>query len=123
MDNTTTVVNCKKREFDIYIGRPHSCHPLPEFANYRYHFGNPFVIPRDGQRKTVIKKFEKWIRGEDYKGLEPKRRKWILGNLYRLRNKRLGCFCSPKVCHGDIYIKLITELSRKRKNLLNTNGE
>lgn len=120
MNNTTTVVNCTKEPYDVYIGRPFGPYKPPEEGGWQLHFGNPFYLRRDGNRKTVIKKFEKWIRGKEYKVLEPKRRRWILQNLYRLRNKRLGCFCSPKACHGDIYVKLIEELSRKRKNLLNT---
>lgn len=126
MNNATTVVNCRNEKFDIYIGRPSFGGTLPktffppEFGTYTLHFGNPFVIRRDGNRETVINKFEKWIRGEAYPKLYPKRRKWILQNLYRLKNKRLGCFCSPKACHGDIYIKLITELNGERTNLLKT---
>ena len=120
MNNKTEVVNCKKEEYDIYIGRPFGPYKPPEFGGYQLHFGNPFHIRRDGNRKTVITKFEKWIRGEDYKRLYPKRKIWILKNLYRLKNKRIGCFCSPKACHGDIYVKLIIELNGERNNLLKT---
>ena len=120
MDNITRVVNCRYEEYDIYIGRPSSKYPPPEFGNWRCHFGNPFVISRDGNRKTVVDKFERWLRGKAYKVAEPERRKWILKNLYRLKNKKIGCFCTPKLCHGNIYVKLIKELSRKRENLLKT---
>lgn len=116
----TEVVNCRTEQYDIYIGRPNSNCPPPEFGTWELHFGNPFILKRDGNRKTVIEKCKKWIEGKKYKVVEPKRRKWILKNLYQLRNKRLGCFCSPKACHGDIYVKLIKELSRPRKNLLKT---
>ena len=120
MNNKTIVVNCKKEEFDIYIGRPYDGLPPPEFGTWLLHFGNPFIIRRDGNRNTTITKFEKWIRGEDYKRLYPERRKWILKNLCKLKDKRLGCFCKPKPCHGDIYVKLIEELCKPRKNLLKT---
>ena len=120
MNNETKVVNCIKDFYDIYIGRPGALYGPPEFGSWEYHFGNPFIIPRDGQRITTIKKFEKWVRGKEYKVVEPKRRKWILKNLYRLKNKRLGCYCSPKTCHGDIYLKLIRELNGERNNLLKT---
>ena len=116
----TTVVNVKKEEYDIYIGRPSSTYHHPEFGTWSLHFGNPFIIRRDGNRKTVIKKFEKWIKGEDYKRLYPERRKWILKNLCKLKGQRLGCFCKPKACHGDIYIELIEELCRPKENLLKT---
>ena len=119
-ENKTKVVNCIRDFFDIYIGRPGALYGPPEFGSWEHHFGNPFSLKKDGNRTTVIKKFEKWIRGKEHKVVEPKRRKWILKNLYRLKNKRLGCYCSPKACHGDIYVKLIEELSRKRKNLLKT---
>ena len=122
MNNETKVVNCIHDFFDIYIGRPGALHGPPEFGSWECHFGNPFLLKRDGNRKTVIRKFEEWIREKEYKVVEPKRRKWILKNLHKLKNKMLGCYCSPLACHGDIYLKLIKELNRKRNNLLNTNG-
>ncbi len=81
------VVHCKKESYDIYIGRPSK-------------WGNPFSIGKDGTRSEVIKKYE------DYILSNPK----LLKDLHELKGKTLGCWCSPKSCHGDILIKLVSEL-------------
>lgn len=80
------VVHCKKEPYDIYIGRPSK-------------WGNPFEIGKDGTREEVIAKYEKWIR------TQPE----LLQALPELVGKTLGCWCSPKPCHGDILEKLIKE--------------
>lgn len=82
----TKVVHCKKEKYDIYIGRPSK-------------WGNPFTIGKDGTREEVIQKYEKWIKTQSN----------LLRDLHELKNKVLGCWCSPKACHGDILIKLIEE--------------
>lgn len=93
----------------IYIGRP--------VYKSNEHFGNPFSVIRTAMdtihvnsREEAIDHFEKWIRGLDYKDVEPKRRKWILEHLFLLRGKHLVCWCAPKPCHGDIYIQLLREI-------------
>lgn len=42
------IVHIKKADYDIYIGRPSK-------------WGNPFSIGKDGTRKEVIEKYEKYI--------------------------------------------------------------
>ena len=88
MNRATTVVNIRKDEYDIYIGRPSI-------------WGNPFVIGRDGNRSEVIEKYEGYIRQT------PR----LLKLLPELKGKRLGCYCAPKPCHGDVLVKLIKEIS------------
>ena len=82
----TTVTHISKPH-DIYIGRPSK-------------WGNPFIIGRDGTRKEVIKKYEKWLINN------PR----LFRQLPELKNKILGCYCSPKACHGDILAKYVNEL-------------
>jgi len=79
----TTVVHCKRSKHDIYIGRPSK-------------FGNPFEIGKDGTREEVIAKYEKWVLTQPD----------ILKDLPILKDKILGCWCSPNACHGDILAKL-----------------
>lgn len=79
---STQVVHCKRDKFDVYIGRPGK-------------WGNPFMIGRDGSRKTVIDKYITWIFNDEQRELRNEARK-------ELRGKRLGCFCSPYPCHGDV---------------------
>lgn len=77
------VVHCKKEPYDVYIGRGGK-------------WGNPFVIGKDGTRDEVIQKYEKWILSQPL----------LMGSLSELRGKTLGCWCSPKPCHGDVLTRL-----------------
>jgi hypothetical protein len=79
----TTVVNCRFQEYDVYIGRPSK-------------WGNPFAIGRDGTREDVINKYIDWLSNQQD----------LLSNLHQLHGKRLGCYCSPASCHGDILAEL-----------------
>lgn len=83
----TIVVNKLHEPFDIFIGRPSK-------------WGNPFVIGKDGTREQVIAKYKEYIEDNDN----------LLRHLYELKGQRLGCFCKPLACHGDILVKLIEEL-------------
>ena len=84
------VVHCKREHSDVYIGRPSK-------------WGNPFSIGRDGTREEVVAKYEKWIRGKTD----------LMNSLHELKGKVLGCWCSPKLCHGDILIKLVEEIDQR----------
>ena len=82
----TRVVNVKKEECDIFIGRPSV-------------WGNPFVIGVDGSRSAVIDKYKHYLQ----------KRKDLLSLLPALKGKTLGCFCKPQLCHGDVLVKLLEE--------------
>ena len=82
----TTVVNKYKDHYDIYIGRGSK-------------WGNPFRIGDHGDRGDVIEQYLKLIQTQPD----------LLDSLEELRGKRLGCFCKPKACHGDILIELLGE--------------
>jgi len=81
------VVHCQKDKYDVYIGRPSK-------------WGNPFIYGKDGDRKEVVEKYEKWIRT----------RRSLMASLPQLKGKVLGCWCAPQLCHGDVLIKLVDEL-------------
>ena len=57
-------------------------------------FGNPF---KNGTREEVIEKYYQYV-------LE---RNELIEEIKKLRGKRLGCWCYPLYCHGDILIKII----------------
>jgi hypothetical protein len=80
------VVHCKREPFDVYIGRPSK-------------WGNPFIIGKDGDRGEVITKYEIWLKSQHH----------LLAALPELKGKVLGCFCSPKPCHGDVLSRLAAE--------------
>lgn len=89
--DSCTVVNKYKSAYDVYIGRGSI-------------FGNPFVIGRDGTRDEVIAKFREQFARLILEG-------WIpLSELRKLKGKKLGCFCHPKACHGDIIAKVVNRL-------------
>jgi hypothetical protein len=82
----TRVVNIKEEGYDVYIGRGSQ-------------WGNPFSIGKDGNRKEVITKYLDWIMGKPE----------LLKQLVTLKGKRIGCWCKPKDCHGDVLVALIEE--------------
>jgi len=86
----TQVVNKKYQEYDVFIGRPSK-------------WGNPFMIGPHGGREMVIKKYEEWIRTQPH----------LMSSIPELRGKRLGCFCHPEACHGDVLVKLVKEFEMK----------
>lgn len=51
---TIRVIHCKRHNFDIYIGRKFGGFPQSKWAN-------PFHIGKDGDRESVLMKYEKWI--------------------------------------------------------------
>jgi hypothetical protein len=86
----TTVVHCKKTNYDVYIGRPSK-------------WGNPFVIGKDGTRADVISKYHTWLQ------TQPE----LLVALSELKDKILGCWCSPLPCHGDVLASLADQVHER----------
>jgi hypothetical protein len=96
----TTVVNIKTDAFDVYIGR----------AGHGYdgYFGNPIrfghkccvcgqVHVDNGQgRDDLLACYKQWL----WRRLntDDEFRARVAG----LQGKKLGCFCKPKKCHGDV---------------------
>lgn len=88
---STTVVNKRKSEFDVYIGRGSL-------------FGNPHPIGwcstcrRSHDRNDCLRMyrhdFEYAIRDKKWRD-----------EVEKLRDKVLGCFCKPQACHGDVIIE------------------
>lgn len=85
----TIVVNRRREAFDVYIGRGSK-------------WGNPFHIGPDGLRATVIRKYEGYIQGRTH----------LMNALHELRGKRLGCYCKPLACHGDVLRRLVIEQAK-----------
>ena len=88
---STKVVHCRRKKHDVYIGRPSK-------------WGNPFEIGSDGTRDEVIAKYRAWILTQDE----------LINSLHELKGKTLGCWCSPKPCHGDVLAELAERLKPKR---------
>jgi predicted transcriptional regulator len=56
-------------------------------------WGNPFELPGDGDRDTVIASYE-----QHYLPYKPS----LTGRIDELNAKALGCWCAPEPCHGDV---------------------
>ncbi len=105
-DVKTTVVNLNKDSYDVYIGRgtKQRTNILTEGVKPGEEgwLGNPHPIGwcdicrEYHTRKECIEKFKQ----DFYRKLnsDPEFRKAVLA----LKGKRLGCYCKPKACHGDV---------------------
>jgi len=69
-------------------------------------FCNPFKVGRDGTLEEVVVKFENHIRKQIADG------EIQVAELVGLKGKRLGCWCKPNLCHGDILLRLIDEYDK-----------
>lgn len=84
----TKVVNLRHYSYDVYIGR--AGHGQDGY------FGNPIRLEHEGQREEVLQKYEAYFYDRIQKDPEFRSR------IHALKGKTLGCFCKPKLCHGDI---------------------
>lgn len=78
------VVHLRRERCDVRIDR-------------QTHWGNPFVIGKDGTRSQVIRKYREWILGNEHMVALAKK---------ELRGKVLGCWCAPLACHGDVLLEI-----------------
>jgi len=84
----------KIKPYDVYIGRPSK-------------WGNPFSH-KEGtlaefkveSRKEAVEKYDEWVRGQPEK---------IKSIKIELKGKVLGCWCSPKLCHGHVLAWIANE--------------
>jgi hypothetical protein len=59
----------------------------------RTEWGNPFEMPHDGNRETVIRNY-----AEHYLPQKPS----LLAHVSELRGKALACWCAPEPCHAEV---------------------
>lgn len=87
-DEKTKVVNIKQDEYDVYIGRAG--------RGKDGYFGNPILRAVDESPGSTLDGYRAYF----YNRLErdPEFKKRVLN----LKGKRLGCFCKPAPCHGDV---------------------
>lgn len=88
----TRVINIKK---ETQFGSKKSTNKY-EYIGRGSYWGNPHSMYENGDsREEVIRKFKYDFDNEMF----PNKKK---SEVYKLAGKRLGCFCKPKACHGDI---------------------
>lgn len=95
------------RLIDIAITRVINIKREPEYkgikstSKYEYigrgsYWGNPYSMYEDGEdREEVIRKYKYDFDFEKFPNKEKK-------EVFKLAGKRLGCFCKPDSCHGDV---------------------
>jgi hypothetical protein len=77
-------------------------------ADYEYigrgsYWGNPHSMYEEGDdREEVIRKYKYDF---DYEKFPNKEK----SEVYKLTGKRLGCFCKPQACHGDVLADFLNE--------------
>jgi Domain of unknown function (DUF4326) len=58
-------------------------------------------------REDAVQKFQRYLIDRIEKDSEFKRR------ILALKAKRLGCFCKPKACHGDVIADWLNKMEEK----------
>ena len=88
----TEVINIKRES--QYKGV--KSQPDYEYIGRGSYWGNPHSMFEDGDdREEVIRKYKYDFDFEKFPHIEKK-------EVYKLAGKKLGCFCKPATCHGDV---------------------
>ena len=81
-----------KEPVNVYIGRQQQTRCISASK-----WGNPYMIGDSGHnRADVIALYEKYLAVNAE----------LLNSVGELRDKVLGCWCSPQACHGEILHRL-----------------
>jgi hypothetical protein len=105
---TCEVVNLRREEYDIYIGRGDGgdAHLINTEVDERGWLGNPYTVEDFGREKS-IQEFKKVFRDQ----LEANEE--FREAVRDLDGKTLGCFCKPKDCHGDVIAEEVERLNQE----------
>ena len=91
----TRVVNLKHEKYDVYIGR--------KGKGKDGYFGNPVVVGRRCNCGVVhLSAGSTLVCYRRYFYERIKNDEMFRAMVGELKGKRLGCFCKPAPCHGDI---------------------
>jgi hypothetical protein len=98
----------KKKDENVYIGRKQIIFiDGIRFPLYDSIWANPYKITENQSREQVLKLYLEYIE----KKLESDNN--LVEELLKLKGKKLGCWCKPECCHGDILVKLIEKYDKK----------
>lgn len=102
---TAVVVNRHYEAYDVYIGRGSI-------------WGNPFshmpgtkALYKVETRDEAVDSYRVWLWQKIRSG------EITLDMLIALDGKRLGCYCSPKRCHGDVLVQAIEWAKREKQRV------
>lgn len=96
MSLPTKVVNLYKEHYDVYIGRAGK--------GQDGYFGNPIRLQKGQSRGETIAAYKQYFYARLASDTEFKQR------IHELKGKRLGCFCKPNACHGDVIVEYLNTL-------------
>ena len=102
----TNVVNVRTENCDVYIGRGSI-------------FGNTFTHLKLDDTKAQYKvktRQESIDRYHDYFYYKIEHDPEFLEEVMKLKDKKLGCYCQPLPCHGQIIADFIDGRQNKSKN-------
>ena len=100
---------CENDDNNLYIGRrgvvfiKNEDGKKERYPKQDSKWSNPFKIGKKYDRESCLKEYEKYI----VEKIKEDPEKY---NLNELIGKKLGCWCCPEKCHGDILIKLLKSL-------------
>lgn len=95
-----TVVNKYKEEYDVYIGRG------SVWGNPFSHLPETKALYKVGTREESVSSYKDYLWHQMKEG-------FITTDMLRsLKGKKLGCFCKPQSCHGDIIVKAVEWVTR-----------
>lgn len=94
LDVMKFVVHCKKAPYDVYVGRP------GPWGNPWSHLDDSAASEKCTTREEAIARYEEMIRSDPEMIAIVKR---------ELKGKVLGCWCSPKPCHGHVLARIANE--------------
>lgn len=96
----TTVVNIRRSKCDVLIGRDKRGNvPEPPAAGC---FGNPFKV-EDFGRTECLRRFSEYFHERLATDAE------FLKAVLALKGLKLGCYCKPLPCHGDIIAAFLNQ--------------
>ena len=78
-----------KNDNNVYVGRPN---PLINNAKW----GNPHKFKKESDRPLVVKSYKEYILSNEH----------LASTVQELKDKVLGCWCSPKLCHAEVLHEL-----------------
>ena len=68
-------------------------------------FANPYKIGKDGTREEIISKYKDYIINKLNGDAS------LVRQLISLKDKKLGCWCCPEYCHGNVLLELLDKYS------------
>jgi hypothetical protein len=120
--DTTATKNAAIRREGIYSMRPTSKDKIPGLTETQ-NFGNPWSERGFSEIKAAsiaesVGNYKKWLLGEDFKDVQPKKREWIINmiNSGRLDGKPFLYFKGGYISHAHVLVDIIN--NRKKYNLV-----